>query len=500
MPHCLVWVRNDLRLHDNEALTRACRWAAETGGRVGCVYVLDPHWFATTAHGFDRIGPFRRRFLRQSLEDLATSLNAIGGRLDVIRGATDEVLATVASRLDAEVVFCNQEIASEEAAIEYRVRSRLSKHGIEFDVARPNLLLDESDLPFDVDELPEVFSKFRRKVEKHWTVGRALPEVTHVPAGESLGDAVVDPATAAELAADVSVSEPSGLMEFPGGESAGLRRLRDYVFERNRLRVYKETRNGMLHPDDSSKLSPWLAMGCLSPRRVYEIVKQYEDQRIANDSTYWLVFELLWRDYFAWIVAKHRSDVFREGGLRQLELPWKTDWQRFDAWREGRTGFPLIDAGMRELRSTGFLSNRARQNVASFLTKNLGIDWRMGAEWFESLLVDYDPCSNYGNWNYSAGVGNDSRGFRWFNPIKQAERYDPDGEYVRYWIPELANVPDGAVHTPWELTPSQQSEFGCVIGVDYPRPIVDLFQSADHHRELYEQAEREHWPNESLKR
>ncbi len=134
------------------------------------------------------------------------------------------------------------------------------------------------------------------------------------------------------------------------------------------------------------------------------------------------------------------------------------------------------------------MSNRGRQNVASFLTKNLGLDWRMGAEWFESLLVDYDPCSNYGNWNYIAGVGNDARFFRWFNILKQSEQYDPDGEYIRHWIPELRSVPNAFIHAPWTMTDAEQARAGCDIGVDYPEPIVDLFASAETGRKLYESA------------
>lgn len=488
MTHCLVWFRNDLRLHDHEALTRACQRAAETNGQVTCIYVLDPTWFGTTSFGFDRIGPFRKRFLRQALDDLAASLRARGGRLHLHRGPTAQVVAETAVRVGAEAVYCNHELAPEERAIECRVRDQLEKVGITLNVSRPNLLLNARDLPCSIDSLPEVFSKFRRQVEKRWTVGAPLPVIDCLPSDSSNISGSIDPADAAELdASDLETDQRCQLMP-RGGESAGLERLQQYVFDRDRLRVYKETRNGMLHPDDSSKLSSWLALGCLSPRRVYEAVKQYEQQRIANDSTYWLVFELLWRDYFAWIVAKHGSAVFRVEGLRGLTLPWKVDWPRFDAWREGRTGYPLIDAGMRELRMTGCLSNRGRQNVASFLTKNLGIDWRMGAQWFESMLVDYDPCSNYGNWNYAAGVGNDSRGFRWFNPVKQAEQYDSDGDYVRHWLPELARVPTEHIHSPWRLTASQQDRYGCV---DYPPPIVDLFDSADHHKALYQQAERQ---------
>ncbi|MEL7313906.1 MAG: FAD-binding domain-containing protein, partial [Cyanobacteria bacterium J06559_3] len=171
-----------------------------------------------------------------------------------------------------------------------------------------------------------------------------------------------------------------------------------------------------------------------------------------------------------------------------LKVAWKQDWQRFDAWRDGMTGYPLVDANMRELAATGFMSNRGRQNVASFLTKNLGIDWRMGAEWFESLLVDYDVCSNWGNWNYTTGVGNDSRGFRYFNIPKQSKDYDPQGQYVKHWLPELEDIPAGKVHSPWTLQPVEQKRFNVRVGVDYPNPIVDLQKSVKANEKIYEEA------------
>ncbi len=244
----------------------------------------------------------------------------------------------------------------------------------------------------------------------------------------------------------------------------------------------------MLGADYSSKFSPWLALGCLSPRFIYEQVKEYEAERLKNDSTYWLVFELLWRDFFRFICAKHGNQIFRQSGLQGIRIPWKEDWERFRLWREGLTGFPLVDANMRELAATGFMSNRGRQNVASFLTKNLGINWLLGAEWFESLLIDYDVCSNWGNWNYTAGVGNDARGFRYFNIPKQSRDYDPKGDYIRHWLPELASIEGDLIHEPGKLSAQEQKRFGVRLGVDYPRPIVDFFQSVKANEKIYNAA------------
>jgi deoxyribodipyrimidine photo-lyase len=289
--------------------------------------------------------------------------------------------------------------------------------------------------------------------------------------------------------AHLGLSEPQpcdlAVFKFCGGESAAIKRLEHYFWQSDRLQVYKQTRNGMLNADDSSKFSPWLALGCLSPRYIYDQVKQYESDRLANDSTYWLFFELLWRDYFRFVATKHGNKLFHRTGLRGMDLPWRQDWERLELWQNGQTGFPLVDANMREILATGFMSNRGRQNVASFLTKNLGIDWRMGAEWFESLLIDYDPSSNWGNWNYTAGIGNDARGFRFFNIHKQAQDYDPHGEYVKHWLPELAALPANKVHQPWKLLPVEQKRFQVRLGVDYPNPVVDLFASAKANEQIY---------------
>ena len=210
---------------------------------------------------------------------------------------------------------------------------------------------------------------------------------------------------------------------------------------------------------------------------------------MANDSTYWLIFELLWRDYFRWISAKHGIQIFQPEGLQGVKIPWKQDREAFELWRTGQTGIPFVDANMRELLHTGFMSNRGRQNVGSFLTKNLGIDWRLGAEWFESQLIDYDVCSNWGNWNYTAGVGNDARGFRYFNIPKQAKDYDPQGKYVRHWIPELSSISGEQIHQPWRISVKELGDrHDITLGETYPKPMVDLQKSVQENERIYQKA------------
>jgi len=269
-------------------------------------------------------------------------------------------------------------------------------------------------------------------------------------------------------------------MPFPGGEAAALARLKHYLWDSDALGTYFETRNGMLGADYSSKFAPWLAHGCLSPRQVAHECRRYEGARVQNKSTYWMVFELIWRDFFKLYCAKHGDAVFLEGGPIGSHQSWRSDAQLLQRWKDGELGVPLVDANMRELKATGFMSNRGRQNVASYLALDLQLDWREGAEHFEALLLDYDVCSNWGNWVSAAGLtgGRVNR----FNIVKQSKDYDTDGAYVRHWLPELKDVPSQFVHEPWKMGRAEQERFGCRIGThgdaasDYPNPPKSLFQ------------------------
>jgi deoxyribodipyrimidine photo-lyase len=263
-------------------------------------------------------------------------------------------------------------------------------------------------------------------------------------------------------------------MEVKGGEEPALGRLRSYFWEKDLLIVYKETRNGLLGMDYSSKFSPWLALGCISPRTIYEEVKKYERERKKNESTYWMIFELVWRDYFRFIAKKHGDKIFHVAGIRNQADSWRRDMAQFERWTEGLTGVPFVDANMRELKQTGFMSNRGRQIVASYLVNDLGIDWTWGASYFESQLIDYDPCSNWGNWMYVGGVGNDPRENRYFNILRQAKNYDRNGEYVRLLIPELQTLKGFDIHQPWELSTAQLRSLKIQLGHTYPQAQVKI--------------------------
>ena len=474
----LVWLRRDLRLHDHEPLARAL----EDGGRVVAVYCFDPREHGQTHLGaFPKTGAPRARFLVDSLASLRRSFQQRGGDLVVRRGRPEDVLPPLAISLGVHVVRHHIEVASEERAVERAVAAALPP-GIRLEGVWGHTLIHRDDLPFPIAEMPELFTRFREAVEQRSAARpmHATPErLPALPAGLVPGDLP----SLSELGVEAPVDDPRQQMRFEGGETEGIARLEQWMFSADALRTYKETRNGLLVTDDSSKLSPWLAAGCLSPRRIHAAVKEYERARGANDSTYWMLFELLWRDYFRFIVAKHGDLVFRIGGLVGADIAWRQDEAAFTAWRLGRTGYPLVDAAMRELLATGYTSNRARQNVASFLTKNLGIDWRLGAVWFESQLVDYDVASNWGNWLYFAGVGNDARGFRFFDLRKQAATYDPDGAFARHWLPELAAIEGGAIYHPDELDEEERVR----LGIAYPSPIVDFDASSRACKRAYEE-------------
>lgn len=478
----LIWYRNDLRVHDHEPLHRALQTQAD----IIPLYCFDPRHFGQTSFGFPKTGNFRAQFLLESVANLRHSLQQLGSDLVIRQGLPEVIIPELVNALDIDAVSYHREVTSEEVDVERALEQGLKASGVSLQSYWGATLYDIDHLPFPVSQIPEVFTQFRKQVERDGTIcpvfsaPQILPGLPEINPGEwpQLPDWGLTPPTPDERA----------VLTFTGGETAGLARLRDYIWTKDCLKNYKVTRNGMLGADYSSKFSPWLALGCLSPRLIYQTIQDYETQRVKNDSTYWLIFELIWRDYFRLIAAKHGDRLFRQSGLQGIEIPWPKNWQQFERWQTGTTGFPLIDANMRELKATGFMSNRGRQNVGSFLTKNLGINWKIGAEWFESLLIDYDVCSNWGNWNYTAGVGNDARGFRYFNILKQAQDYDAKGDYVKHWLPELADLPSAKVHTPWKLQPVEQKRFNLHLGVDYPNPMVDLDQSVAANRKVYETA------------
>ncbi|WP_410767147.1 DASH family cryptochrome [Haloferax sp. DFSO60] len=475
----LVWFRRDLRVHDNEALVEAC--AAD---HVVPVYCFDPREYGLRPYGgtdsfdFTKTGPHRLRFRLESVADLRDALREHGSDLLVRVGTSEAVIPELAATVDADFVTMHTWPTPEESQSESAVCDALTTEGIDARRYWGHTLTHIDDLPMDYTELPDTYTTFRKAVEKDASMREpfGVPAIPELPADvPGLGE--IPTVSDLDSSLDSSAIEPpvdKAVLSFDGGEFAALDRVASYIWEGDHLREYKETRNGMLGPDYSSKFSPWLNEGCLSPRYVQSEVERYEDERVTNDSTYWLTFELRWRDFFQFQFAKHGARFFHRGGIRnRTDIDWRADDVQFERWAAGRTGIPFVDANMRELNETGYMSNRGRQNAASFLANNLRLDWRRGAAYFETQLVDYDPAVNYGNWAYIAGVGNDSRD-RYFNINKQASRYDSDATYITHWLPELDGLPSEYARAPWKMTPEEQAEYGVQLGMDYPEPMINL--------------------------
>jgi deoxyribodipyrimidine photo-lyase len=459
----LVWFRNDLRVRDQAAISTA----VENCKKVAFLYCLDRSKWKNDPLGFPKFGARRTRFLLESLINLRQNLRRLGNDLILVMGKAEEEIPSFCRKNNIQHVYCTQEVTSYEVEEEQRVEKELASVGAEMHRIWDHTLYHLEDLHKPVAQIPDIFSSFRKENEKYSSVRDETNLPSSIPG--------LDLSIVGEIPKldwfnfDTPETHSMSALDFKGGEDAGWERLNDYFWKKNLLRIYKETRNGLIGGDYSSKFSPWLSFGCISPRAIYHEVKRYEKEIKKNSSTYWLVFELIWRDYFRFVAKKYGSRIFLKGGIKGEPMKTRSDMGVFEKWRTGETGVPFIDANMKELLLTGFMSNRGRQNVASFLVKDLNLDWRWGARWFESQLIDYDVCSNWGNWMYVAGVGNDPRENRYFNILRQATNYDPRAEYVKKWIPELEELESKAAHAP-----SLYSSYG--ISTTYKHPLVDMSQ------------------------
>ena len=428
MKTTLVWFKTDLRVHDNETLVRAI----EQSDALIPVYCFDETHFQETEFGFKKTGSLRAQFLLESLTDLDQNLREMGSGLVTVVGKPEVELVELAKTYGAQKVVAKKEVAFEERQTQDAVESELWKMKCLFDSFSTSTLYHAQDLPFSLQHIPDVFTNFRKQIEKESTIRTAFTKPTAIksPKIEAL-----NLPSLAQLGLEPTTIDPRAAVQFKGGETEGLKRLNAYFFESKAISNYKETRNGMVGQGYSSKFSAWLSMGCLSPREIYKELKKYELAHGANESTYWLVFELLWRDYFRFMMKKYRHKFFLQNGIKTATVPaLKHNQSRLETWKNGKTGNEFIDANMQELNLTGFMSNRGRQNVASYLCNDLNEDWRYGAAYFEQQLIDYDVCSNWGNWAYLAGVGNDPRGNRVFNIEKQASEYDKNRKFRDLWL------------------------------------------------------------------
>jgi len=428
MKTSIVWFKTDLRLSDNKVITEAIQESDE----IIPVYIFDDNDFIKTSFETTKTGSIRLQFILESLIDLNQQLNQLGSRLIVLKGNTTELMIELIKKYSVSKIYCKQEVAFEEKERLTYLESEAWKLQCSIETFSTSTLYLASDLPFPLKKIPEIFTEFRKSVERESIIRNTYdrPKVIKSPILPNFSLPNIEDFGLIKQTNDKRTAFP-----FEGGETNALKRLDYYLFETNKIQHYKETRNGLIGEDYSSKLSPWLALGCISSKTIYHTIKKYEESVCANESTYWLIFELLWRDYFRFLMKKNSQLYFQKTGIKVEDIEVNSHNQiELEKWKNGKTGNDFIDANMIELKLTGFMSNRGRQNVASFLHNELKTDWRYGAAYFEEQLIDYDVCSNWGNWTYLAGVGNDPRGNRKFDIEKQAKQYDTDKSYRKLWL------------------------------------------------------------------
>jgi deoxyribodipyrimidine photo-lyase len=448
------WIRRDLRLNDNQALTAA----AASGGPVAPVFILDPNLL-----GSEYVGEKRVAFLFSSLRALTRDLERHGNRLILRRGNPLEVLPQLFSELEADEIHAEEDYSPYARRRDSELSNLLPLQlhpGLT--VFPPGMIEKKSGGPYTV------YTPFRRAWEGFSppAIGSLLP----VPARlESVLTVQGEQVPASP--------EWAGENEFPAGEQAAQERLDAFTTGQHPpVYIYNDLRN-QVDRDATSKLSPYLRFGMISLREA--VVKAVRAREVAPNSKArksaqtWLQ-ELIWREFFINILyhfPEVRGNSFRED---YRDIRWRNSENEFRAWKEGRTGYPIVDAAMRQLMHTGWMHNRARMIVASFLVKDLLIDWRWGERWFMQQLIDGDPAANNGGWQWSAGTGTDAAPyFRIFNPVLQGQKHDPEAVYIRRWLPELRTMPEEYIHTPWEAPTEVQEKAGVKIGADYPEPIVN---------------------------
>jgi deoxyribodipyrimidine photo-lyase len=457
----LVWFRDDLRLSDNPALTAAAR----DGRPIAALYVLDE-----ATPGLRAIGGAAKWWLHRSLEALSRDLAARGVELIIRIGRSTDVVPAVAKALDVTAVHWNRRVGTTEIKIDTELKALFKARGLEVASHQANLLFEPWTIANKTGGFFKVYTPFARALRALETPRTPLPAPAFTgfetsAAGSvglsSLGLLPTKPDWSAGIAAAWTVGEAAARMR--------LERFLDTA-----IAGYADGRN---RPDQvsTSRLSPHLKFGETSPFQVWHAAElRGATGRAPKGDVDKFLAEVLWREFAYHLLHHHPDLATRNFQPRFDEFPWRTDPAELTAWQKGQTGYPIVDAGMRELWTTGWMHNRVRMIVGSFLVKHLLLDWRHGEAWFWDTLVDADPANNTASWQWVAGTGADAAPyFRVFNPILQGEKFDPKGAYVKQWCPELAQLPTTAVHKPWTLAPHEASRFGVRLGVTYPKPIID---------------------------
>jgi deoxyribodipyrimidine photo-lyase len=413
-----------MRVEDNSSLTKAIKQSDNVIGFIN----IDPKIFLSTKYGFKKTEKYRAKFLLETISDLKNQLETLNISLIITYRDFGRSINEIIDQYGITNIYTQTEWTRDELREESFIPDEINLIK-DFD----QFLFSPNDVKSLYDNIPRGFSNFRKKCEKYLSVNDTLSIPESLNSDNKISIEYPIPSLSDLGFKDFEVHKDS-VFRFKGGEINAKNRIRNYFFETRNVSTYKLTRNGLIGEDYSSKFSPWLANGSVSVKHIFKSLKEYEKEVEKNDSTYWLYFELIWRDFFKYVSMQHKDKFFNKDGIYGEDKEWSDDKDVLLNWINGKTNEPFVNANMIELSQTGFMSNRGRQNVSNYLTKELKIDWRIGAEYFESMLIDYDVHSNYGNWLYSAGIGNDSMPFRKFNPKLQSERYDPDKSYEKIWL------------------------------------------------------------------
>lgn len=467
----IVWFRDDLRLSDHPALHAA----AQTGAPLICLYVLDEESPQLHPPAWRPLGAASKWWLAQSLRALDAALRERGAPLVLRRGAAIDIVPALARETNASAVYWNKLPIGPLAAVSNAVGDALMDQGVAVHRGRADLLASPPTIRTKDGRGMRVFTPFRARLLALGDPPAPLP---------APGKIVPGPPVASDRLEDWKL-EPTrpdwagGLRQaWKAGEDEAQRALRSFLDER--ATGYREGRDRM-DIAATSRLSPYLRFGEVSPRQVWHTARFAADRQPAlAQHLDKFVSELTWREFCRHQLYDH-SDLDRKPLQTAFEtFPWRTDAVGLQAWQRGQTGYPIVDAGMRELWQTGVMHNRVRMVAASFLVKHLLIDWREGERWFWDTLVDADPGSNPANWQWVAGCGADAAPFfRIFNPVLQGEKFDPLGDYVRRWVPELGGLPADVIHQPWNAPAPQLRDAHIVLGDTYPAPIVEHRMARD---------------------
>ncbi len=466
------WFRRDLRLRDNTALLAA---AAMSGGAVMPVFIFDD---AIIQGRF--ASPARTQFLLDCLAALDADLRALGLRLITRRGEPLPTLLALLRESGANGVTWNRDYTPYAIRRDSAIKQALRAAGYRADSYKDAVIFEMDEIATAERRPYTVYTPYARRWRARLAAepvrAQGLPSLAAVPLPAS------DPLPALS---DLLPAAPATLPRFPAGEAQALAALER--FTQGPLASYAEGRN-MLAQAGTSRLSPYLRFGVLSPRQC--LVAALNAPPAPGPESW--IGELIWRDFYVQVLY-HFPHALR-GSFKPVydRIAWPNDPALFAAWQAGQTGYPIVDAAMRQLQQEGWMHNRARMIVASFLTKDLLIDWRWGERHFMHLLIDGDPAANNGGWQWAAGTGTDAQPyFRIFNPVSQGQKFDPDGAYVRRYLPELARVPTRYIHAPHTMPLSEQMRAGARIGVDYPQPVVDHAVQRARALALYREATRD---------